>query len=84
MTIDDITNIKLDESKKYKILIINKGSNNTGDPVEPSKEILEGKLISQYRFMFIFECMSRNKLKKCVCINKIDYILNNKLIRECK
>lgn len=84
LTTNQIVNLTLDKNKKYKVLIINKGLNKTGDPVEPAKEILEGKLISQNRYIFIFECISRNNMKKRVCINKIDYILNKRLIRFSK
>jgi len=76
-----IRNLRLDESKRYKILVINKNANNTGpNPFEPTKVVLKGRLVSQYNSTFLFECLNPQNILKKVCINKIDYILNNKLI----
>lgn len=80
-----IRNLRLNESKKYKILMINKQEGSTGsDTFEPAKEILSGKLISQHGYIFVFECTNRRNVKKRVCINKIDYIMNKRLITEVK
>lgn len=85
ITPDYIRTLKLDDNKKYAVLIVNKNGGTTGvDTVEPAKEILPGKLISQHGYIFIFECTNRRNVKKRVCINKIDYIMNNKLIQEIK
>ncbi len=79
-----IENFRLNENKNYKVTIINKGEGRLSDQIEPAKEILEGKIINQHRYVFIFECISRNKFKKRVCINKIDYLIKSSLIKECK
>lgn len=82
---DYIRNLRLDENKKYAVFIVNKNSGTTGvDTVEPAKELLPGKLISQHGYIFIFECTNRRNVKKRVCINKIDYIINRKIITEIK
>lgn len=82
LTTSYIENLRLDENAKYEVLVIYKNINKSDDPVEPRREILAGRLISQNRYVFIFECISRNNIKKRVCINKVDYILNNRLIRK--
>lgn len=80
-----IRSLKLDENKNYKVLVINKNLCNNGiDTVEPAREILLGQLISQHGYVFIFECTNRRNVKKRLCINKIDYIMNRNLIREYK
>lgn len=80
-----IKNLRLDENKIYAVLMINKNLCNNGvDTVEPARELLQGKLISQYGYIFIFECTNKRKVKKRVCINKIDYIINKKIITELK
>jgi fructose-1,6-bisphosphatase/sedoheptulose 1,7-bisphosphatase-like protein len=82
ITTNYIKRLKLDESKKYKVMIINKNANNViPESIEPAKVVLIGRLVSQYNFMFVFECITNQKLLKKVCVNKIDYILNNKLIK---
>ncbi len=83
ITPDSIRNLKLDDNNKYKILMINKNFSNTGvDAVEPAREILKGRLISQHGYVFIFECTNKRNVTKRVCVNKIDYIMNNNLIKE--
>lgn len=84
LTIDYIRSLKLDENKKYKVTVINKNENSQNDKIEPAKEILQGKIISQHNYVFVFGCISRVNQPKRVCINKIDYILNKNLIKECK
>lgn len=85
ITPDSIKNLKLDVNKKYKILMINKNYGSTGvDTVEPAREILKGRLISQHGYIFIFECTNKRNVTKRVCINKIDYIMNKNLIKEYK
>lgn len=84
ITTDYIRNLKLDENKKYEVLVINKIMCNNGiDPVEPAREILPGRLISQFGYIFVFECTNKRNVKKRVCINKIDFIINNNLVKEC-
>ncbi len=83
ITPDYIKKLKLDDNKKYKILMINKNFSNTGvDTVEPAREILKGRLISQHGYIFIFECTNNRNVTKRLCINKIDYIMNKNLIKE--
>lgn len=83
ITPDSIKNLKLDDNKKYKILMINKNYGSGGvDTVEPAREILKGRLISQHGYIFIFECTNKRNVTKRVCINKVDYIMNNSLIKE--
>ena len=82
ITPDYIRNFKLDEGAKYKVLVINKNYGVSVDKIEPAREILTGRLISQQGYIFLFECISRKNNKKCVCINKIDYLINNKLITK--
>lgn len=85
ITPDYIKSLRLDENKKYAVLVINKNLCNNGvDTVEPARELLPGKLMSQHGYIFIFECMNKRKINKRVCINKIDYIINKKLITELK
>jgi hypothetical protein len=85
ITPDLIKNLKLDDDKKYKILVINKNLCNNGvDTVEPARELLPGILISQHGYIFIFECTNKRNVKKRVCVNKVDYIINKKLITEIK
>ena len=85
ITPDYIRNLELDDNKKYKILMINKNFSSTGiDTVEPAREILKGRLISQHRYIFIFECTKKRNVTKRVCINKIDFIMNKNLIKECE
>ncbi|MDW5300230.1 MAG: hypothetical protein SA378_08850 [Sedimentibacter sp.] len=85
ITPDYIKNLKLDDNKKYKILMINKNFSNTGvDTLEPARELLKGRLISQHGYIFVFECINKRNVQKRVCINKIDFIINNKLITACK
>lgn len=83
ITPEYIRNYKLDEDAKYKVLVINKNDGTAPDRIEPAKEILPGKLIAQQGYIFLFECTGRKNNKKRVCINKIDYIINNKLIIKC-
>mgnify|MGYP000924390338 FL=1 len=83
ITPDYIRNFKLDENAKYKVLIIHKRDGiNAIDKIEPAREILHGQLISQQGYIFLFECINRKNNKKRVCINKIDYLINNKLITK--
>jgi len=85
ITPDYIKNLKLDDNKKYKVLVINKKDGCNGiDTVEPAREILKGRLICQYGYIFVFECINKRNVQKRVCINKIDFIINNKLIAEYK
>lgn len=84
LTPNYIRNLRLNESKKYKILMINKQESSVNDNFEPAKEILSGTLISQHGYIFVFECTNKRNVKKRVCINKIDYIMNKKLIKEVK
>jgi hypothetical protein len=80
-----IKKLRLDENKIYAVLMINKNLCNNGvDTVEPARELLQGKLVSQHGYIFIFECTNKRKVKKRVCINKIDYIINKKIITELK
>lgn len=81
ITAEYIRNLRLDNSKRYKILVINKNVNNAGpNPFEPTRVVLKGRIVSQYNSTFLFECLNSQNILKKVCINKIDYILNNKLI----
>ncbi len=83
ITPDYIRNYKLDENADYKVLVINKNDGITEDKIEPAKEMLPGRLISQQGYIFLFECISRRNKKKRVCINKIDYLINKKIIKKC-
>ena len=83
LTPDYIKNFNLDENANYKVLTINKKDVVSVDKIEPAKEVLPGKLISQQRYIFLFECINRKGVKKRVCINKIDYLINDKLITKC-
>lgn len=82
LTPDYIKNYKLEEDVKYKVLVINKNDGSSPDKIEPAREMLQGKLISQHGYIFLFECTGRKNNKKRVCINKIDYLINNKLITK--
>lgn len=84
ITPDYIRNFKLDEAARYKILLVHKNDGiNAVDKIEPARELLPGRLISQEGYIFIFECIGRKNNKKRVCINKVDYLINNKLIIKC-
>lgn len=83
ITPDYIKNFKLDEGANYKVLVINKNDGVSVDKIEPAREMLPGKLIGQQGYIFLFECISRRNIKKRVCINKVDYLINNKLITKC-
>lgn len=83
LTPEYIRNFKLDENAKYNVLVINKNDGVSEDKIEPAKEILPGRLISQHGYVFLFECISRRNKKKRVCINKVDYLINNKIITKC-
>jgi hypothetical protein len=82
ITPEYIRNFRLDENAKYKVLVINKNEGVCQDKIDPAKEILTGQLISQEGYIFLFECISRRNIKKRVCINKVDYIINNKIITK--
>lgn len=80
-----IRSLRLNENKRYLVLVVNKNSGTTGvDTVEPARELLPAKLISQHGYIFLFECTNKRNIKKRVCINKIDYLINKKLITEIK
>lgn len=83
LTTEYIRNFKLDGNAKYNVLVINKNDGVSEDKIEPAKEILPGRLISQHGYVFLFECISRRNKKKRVCINKVDYLINNKIITKC-
>ena len=84
ITPDYIRNLKLNENANYKVMLIHKNyyGINAVDCVEPAREVLPGKLISQQGYIFLFECINRKNIKKRVCINKIDYLTNKRLITK--
>ena len=84
ITPEYIRNFKLEENAKYKVLVINKKEGVCQDKIDPAKEILPGRLISQEGYIFLFECINRRNMKKRVCINKVDYLINNKIITKCE
>lgn len=78
-----IRDFKLDENVRYKILIVHKRDGiNAVDKVESAREVLTGRLISQDGYIFLFECINRKNIKQRVCINKVDYLINKKLITK--
>ncbi len=68
--IEDIKEFRLDEKVRYLVR----------DTIR--FRLYDCKLIFQADFIFLFEIMDRNVPNNRICISKVDYFLNNNLIKD--